>query len=124
MPDQDVDYEAADLAARIESLSKEAIDRLPFGVIRLDPEGVIEIYSATEARQSGYGSQPVGENFFRIARCGEKMNFQDQIVRAQEKGGVDLEFAWPGDYDDPAREVRIRVQSARSGGVWMFVQRD
>ncbi|MDO8877565.1 MAG: hypothetical protein Q8M24_09670 [Pseudolabrys sp.] len=124
MPDQDVDYEAPDLAARVEALSGEAIDRLPFGVIRLDPEGVIKVYSATEARQSGYGSQPVGEKFFEISRCGGKNDFQGQIVRAQEQGRVDLEFALPGDYGDPAREVRIRVQSARAGGVWMFVQRD
>lgn len=124
MPDQDVDYEAPDLAARIDALSEAAIDRLPFGVIRLDAEGVIKVYSATEARQSGYGSQPVGENFFEISRCGGKNDLQGQIVRAQEQGHVDLELTLAGDYGDPTREVRIRVQGARAGGVWMFVQRD
>ena len=124
MPDVDIDFDAPDLAARIEQLSEIEIDRLPFGVVRLDPEGLILRYSATEARQSGYGSQPVGLNFFEIARCSGKNDVRAQIVRGQEEGHVDLEFALPGDYADPARGVRLRVQSARQGGVWMFMQRD
>lgn len=124
MADAEVDYDALDLAARIEQLSQYELDNLPFGVILLDIEGIIRFYSETESRQSGYGSTPLGLNFFDIARCTSKGDFRGQIVRAQEEGKVDLEFAWPGDYDDPAREVRVRVQSARQGGVWMFLQRD
>lgn len=124
MPGHEVDYEAPDLAAHIEKLAPDDLDRLPFGVIRLDFEGAIQFYSATEARQSGYGSRPVGLNFFEISRCVGKNDFHAQIVRAQEEGNVDLEFALPGDYGDPKREVRVRVQSARQGGVWMFMQRD
>lgn len=124
MPDIEVDYDAPDLAARIEQLSQYDLDNLPFGVVRLDPEGVVKFYSETEARQSGYGSRPIGLNFFEIARCFGKSDFRARIAQAQEAGAVDLEFALPGDYDDPKREVRVRVQSARNGGVWMFMQRD
>ena len=45
-------------------------------------------------------------------------------MRASEAGPVDLEFGWPGDYGDPDRELRIRVQSARPGGFWIFIERD
>ena len=124
MPDIEVDFEAPDLAARIEQLSQYELDHLPFGVILLDAEGIVLFYSETEARQSGYGSRPIGLNFFEISRCAGKNDFHVRIVRAQEAGRVDLEFALPGDYDDPTREVRVRVQSARKGGVWMFMQRD
>ena len=124
MPDAEVDYEAPDLAARIERLSEAAIDSLPFGVIRLDAEGIILFYSATEARQSGFRGSPLGQNFFDLARCAGKFDLHAQITRAQEEGAVDLEFALAGDYDDPARELRVRVQAARQGGVWMFMQRD
>lgn len=124
MPDVDIDFDAPDLAVRIERLSESQIDRLPFGVVRLDAEGLILLYSATEARQSGYGSQPVGMNFFDVTRCSSMNDVHTQIVRGQEEGHVDLEFALPGDYEDPLRGVRLRVQSARQGGVWMFMQRD
>ena len=51
-------------------------------------------------------------------------NFRGRVTRAMEQGPVDLEFGWPGDFGDSKRELRIRVQSSRSGGVWMFIERD
>ena len=81
-------------------------------------------YSATEARLSGYGENPVGRNMFDISACMGSDNFRGRVTRAMEQGPVDLEFGWPGDFADPKRELRIRVQSSRSGGVWMFIERD
>lgn len=124
MPDFDIDFDMPDLAARIEMLSEGQIDRLPFGVVRLDPEGIILFYNATEARLSGYGVSPLGQSFLTIARSPSKRDFQARIVAAQEAGAVDLEFAFPGEDIDQARDVRVSVQSARQGGVWVFMQRD
>lgn len=124
MPDVIVDFEAPDLAARVERLSQSQIDKLPFGAVLLDGEGVVLFYSAAERRLSGYPGEAVGRNFFEIGRCFGKIDLRAQIVRAREESNVDLEFALPGDYNDATREVRARVQSARSGGVWVFMQRD
>ena len=46
------------------------------------------------------------------------------FCRTVDKGPVDLEIGWPGDYGDPSRELRIRVQSSRNGGLWLFIERD
>lgn len=124
MPDAKIDFDAPDLAARIERLSHVQIDRLPFGVILLDPEGVVKFYSATEARQSGYGDSPVGLNFFAVARCSSAELLQARIAATQEDSPVNLEFAWKGNYVDPNRDARVRVQSARQGGIWLFIERD
>jgi len=69
MANAKVDFDAPDLAAQIERLSEQEIDRLPFGVIRLDAEGTVKLYSATEAQLSGYPGDPLGHNFFAISRC-------------------------------------------------------
>jgi hypothetical protein len=45
-------------------------------------------------------------------------------MRALEEGPVDLEFGWKGDFSDPKRDLRIRVQSSRQGGIWILVERD
>ena len=119
-----VDFDVPDLAARIERLERGDLDRLPFGVIRIDGEGTVLFYSATEARQSGYGAVPLGENLFAISPCMGDTDFRGRLTRAMAAGPVDLEFGWPGDYGDPHRALRIRVQSARAGGVWLFIQRD
>ena len=41
-----------------------------------------------------------------------------------DAGPVDLEIGWPGDFGDPRRELRIRVQSSQNGGLWLFIVRD
>jgi photoactive yellow protein len=120
----DIDFNAPNLGTRIETLNQYEIDQLPFGVILLNREGIVLYYSATEARLSGYGKSPVGQNMFEISTCMGSDNFRGRVTRAMEQGPVDLEFGWPGDFGDPKRELRIRVQSSRSGGVWMFIERD
>jgi photoactive yellow protein len=119
-----IDFDAPDLAARIEQVSQHELDNLPFGVILLDREGTVLFYSATEARLSDYGEVPLGQNLFDISRCLGSDDFRGRIARAMEAGPVNLEMGWPGDFGDPQRKLSIRVQSSRSGGMWMFIERD
>ena len=119
-----IDFDAPDLVARVEALSQFDLDHLPFGVILLDRQGIVQFYSETEARQSGYGEIPLGQNLFALSSCLGSDDFRGRIERAREQGPVDLEIGWAGDFGDPNRELRIRVQSARNGGLWLFIERD
>ena len=119
-----VDFNAPNLAARVEELSQHELDSLPFGVILLDATGTVLFYNANEARLSGYGMTPLGKNFFEVSRNPNKGDLRARIMGAMEAGPVDLEFGWRGGVGDKEREMRMRVQSARRGGVWIFVERD
>src|SRR5438270_355772 len=77
-----VNFDAPDLAAQIEQLSRYELDHLPFGVILLNGEGVVLFYSATEAQQSGYGKIPIGQNLFEISSCMASDDFRGRIMRA------------------------------------------
>ena len=113
------------LRARIEQLSPEELDALPFGVIRLDEAGTVTFYSKTEARQSGFGERKaIGQDFFtQLAPCLGTPEFLRRIERARREGTLDVMFEQIGDFDDAQRELRVRVQSATGGGVWVFLQR-
>ena len=124
MPTAGVDFNAPDLAARIEALSQYELDNLPFGVVLLDRQGVILFYSKTEARLSGYGMDPLGKNFFSYGDCVGIDDLRQRIMGAMENGRVDLDFAWSIDKAGAQSDLCIRVQSARSGGVWLFFGRD
>jgi photoactive yellow protein len=124
MANAGIDFDAPDLAARIERLSRSDLDYLPFGVILLDRAGIVLFYSATEARLSGYGAVPTGQNLFEISSCFGDADFRSRLARAMDDGPVDLEFGWPHDFADSTRELRIRVQSAHDGGIWLFIERD
>jgi photoactive yellow protein len=119
-----VNFDAPNIARDLEQLTQSELDALPFGVILLDRQGTVLFYSQTEARQSGYGELPLGRNLFEVSRCLESDDFRGRIMRAMEVGPVDIEFVWVGDFTDPKRDMRVRVQSARQGGVWVMVKRD
>ena len=115
-----IDFNAPDLARRIDQLIQSDLDQLPFGVILLDRKGIVLFYSQTEARQSGYGKLPVGQNFFAVAPCMDNDDFRSRITRAGSR----------------ARRSRIRLvgrlgrpqarlaHPARQGGVWIMIERD
>ena len=124
MAEASIDFNAADIAAQAEQARQSDLDRLPYGVIKLDRQGIVKFYSATEARLSGYSVVPLGQNLFDVSQSASREDLRARIMHAMEDGPVDLELAWVGDANDPMREMRIRVQSARDGGVWMFIERD
>jgi len=119
-----VDFDALDLAAQLDALSDAERDELPFGVILLDREGIVRFYSKTEARISKYQGQKIGVNFFDLAKRVSKDELWNSIQRAMEAGKVDLDFGWAGDHTDPKKQFRLRVQSAKKGGVWLAFERD
>jgi photoactive yellow protein len=119
-----IDFNATDIAAQAEEARQSDLDALPYGVIKLDRRGIVKFYSETEARLSGYDFIPLGQNLFDVSQCASREDLRARIMRAMENAPVDLEMAWFGDPNNPMREMRIRVQSARDGGVWMFIERD
>jgi photoactive yellow protein len=113
------------LPRTVERLSIEALNALPFGVIRLDPTGRVTFFSRTESKQSGFGDRnALGRNFFTdLAPCMGSDAFQRRIDQALAAGTLDLTFEQIGDFDDAERELRVRVASATGGGQWVFIQR-
>ena len=120
-----VDFDATDLAAQLDALNDGERDTLPFGVILLDREGVVRFYSETELRYSKYSGPRIGVNFFQMAKRKMKDELWHTIRRAMEAGGpVDLDFGWAGDHVDQKKQHRLRVVSAKNGGVWLAFERD
>jgi photoactive yellow protein len=124
MSAEEIDFDMTDLAAAMDRLTADVIDTLPFGVIAIDRFGTVLVYNRTELVQSGYkGAPPVGQDFFKIS-CFGGSNFRGRLDEARQLGRVDLEIGWFGDFADPGRSLRIRVQSGTSGQLWLFIQRD
>jgi photoactive yellow protein len=119
-------FDNANLAAEVEALTAEDVDKLPFGAIRLDAGGIVRLYNATERRQSGFKARPaISLDFFaEIAPCMDNPEFKGRIETARKAGTVDIEMGWIGDFADRNRELTVRIQSASDGGLWLFHRRD
>ena len=50
--------------------------------------------------------------------------YKGRIDEARRHGAVDIEMGWVGDFDDPNREMVVRVLSASDGGLWIFHNRE
>lgn len=120
-----VTLDAVDLRARVEHMSDAEREALPFGVIRLDADGKVDYYSNTEARQSGFGDRgAIGRLFFsQMAPCLGTPGLLARIDQAKAAGTLDLAFEHVGDFEDPDRPMRVRIQSSSAGGLWIFLQR-
>ena len=66
---------------------------------------------------------PLGKNFYEVGRNpANPRAARPHRSRHGATAPVDLEFGWTGDLVN--RELRIRVQSAADGGVWLCIERD
>ena len=119
-----IEFHDRDLAVVVEALPAASVHALPFGAIRLDREGRVVFYNETERLSSGYDREAPSRSFFtEIAPCMNNAKFRGRIDRALAAGTLDITFSFIGDFNDPNRELDVRVQSATNGGYWIFMRR-
>jgi photoactive yellow protein len=124
MAPRDPDFDDPNLASVIETLPPAVVHALSFGVIQLDREGRVVFYSETERRLSGYDREAISRSFFtEIAPCMNNAKFRGRIGQALAAGTLDIAFSFTGDFNDPDRELDVRVQSATGSGCWIFIRR-
>lgn len=113
------------LAQAVDALTPEQVDALPFGAIRLDAANRVAFFSRSEALLSGYRHSALGIDFFAgIAPCMDTDLYRGRLERALTASTVNIEFSHIGDFADRTRELRVRIQSAGGGGVWIFMSRE
>lgn len=122
----EIDFAMPELARAVERVPMDEVDRLPFGAIRIDQDGVVVAYSKAERGLSGSGDlERLGRSFFaEIAPCMNNGDYRGRIEAAMARGTLDLEFTHIGDFADREREITVRVQSASAGGYWIFMRRE
>lgn len=67
MTDSPIAFDSSSLFASIDGAAPADLDRLGFGVIGFDAEGVVQRYSAVESRMAGLSPERVlGQPFFTV----------------------------------------------------------
>lgn len=91
----DLTFEAPGLAAVLSDLSDEELDALPFGVVEMDLDGIVQRYNAPESRRSGLTRQRVlGRHFFRdVAPCSNNRHVAQRYAEATLDATLAYTFA-------------------------------
>ena len=95
------------------------LDALPFGVVGLDHEGIVEVYNKTEATLAGLnGDDIIGTHFFlTVAQC---MNNFLVAQRLEDEDDVDAIVAYVLTFRMRPTPVRLRLLK-RAGHPRRFV---
>ena len=114
----------------IPSLARSDVDRLPFGVIVMDEEGMISKYNSAETELSGLKAAAViGRGFFTdVAPCTNVREFAGRVHALQSQGrngreAFDFVFSFENGelvveivclWDESSREATLLVHAAPS----------
>jgi len=112
---------------RIQSLSEQELDQLPFGAIRLDRDGTILSYNQAEADLSGRKKENVvGKSFFaEVAPCTNVKEFAGRFREGVSTGRLHTVFPYVFDYEMEPRHVWVTLfYSNETDTAWVFVRDD
>lgn len=108
---------------RLREMTSSEFDALPFGAIKLNAEGRVVAYNATEALLAQRTQQAtVGKLFFeQVAPCTNVAGFRGRLDALIRSGNgtesFDFKFLFPWG----TRGVRIRLMVLKDGSRWVFV---
>jgi photoactive yellow protein len=110
--------------AGLNALDDEALDSLPYGVIGLDREGVVEVFNATESVLAGLPpARVIGAHFFgTIAQC---MNNFMVAQRFEDEPELDviIDFVLTLRMKPTAVKLRL-LQSEAAGRRYLLIERN
>ena len=109
----------------IDSMSQQALDALPHGVIELDAHGTILKYNSYEANLAGLSREKVlGKNFFKqVAPCTDVQEFYGRFREGVAAGKLHCKFRYHFSFKCNPIDVTVTLfYSDRNQSVWVFVQ--
>jgi photoactive yellow protein len=113
-----------DVIRRLGQLGRDEADELPFGAVRVDDEGRIELYNKWESELAGVPvASAEGKSFFKeIAPCTNNRLVRGRFQEGIEKGEMDFELKYTFTYKMKPTNVKIRaVKDPVSKSNWIFV---
>lgn len=115
-------YEA--ILLRVDELTPEELNKLPYGVIQLDPTGKVLQYNEIEATLARLDpADVVGKNFFaQVAPCTRVREFHGLFLEGVARKRLSETFAFVFKFAHGWRAVDISMMySEKSHTVWLVV---
>ena len=120
----EVAFDNPGMGCLLRGLSELDLDELPFGVVGLNAENVVEIYNAHECKASGLSRNKVADRpfFLEIAPC---MNNYLVAERLDEPAPVDITMPYVLTFRMRPTPVHLRLLRCEdSPRRWVLIRRD
>ena len=109
----------------IDSMQPGELDKLPFGAIQLDGDGIVKKFNLYESKLSRLPqSSVVGKSFFReVAPCTDVQEFRGRFEEGVAKKALHAKFNYHFAFKQNPRDVSVTLfYSDITSSVWVFVQ--
>lgn len=106
-----ISYEGINLAELLPRIPDSIKNDLPFGLVKLDPTGIILEYNMAEGELTGIDpAWAVGKNFFDdVALCTKTQGFYGKFLEGVKKGFMNTVFDYTFDHRDIATKVKVHM---------------
>jgi photoactive yellow protein len=107
-------------------LTVNLIDKMPYGVVKVDDHGNILMYNAYNYKEFAdfKGKSVIGKNYFtEIAPCANNFIFSGRFKRGVTEGEMDMVFDYVFTYKLTPTKVRVHLHRDLTGGNWIFVRK-
>ena len=114
------------LEQALADMTKEDLDALAFGAIKLSPEGRILEYNQAEGDITGRDPNAMlGQDFFvEVAPCTQSSEFCGRFKEALDRGSMNVYFEYVFDHQMQPTKVQVHLYKKRGEeAVWVFVKR-
>ena len=104
-------------------MTREQADSHPFGIVKVDDSGVVQMYNRWESEMAGVApSAAEGRNFFtQVAPCTNNRLVYGRFKTGVQKGELDIEFNYTFTYKMKPTNVVVRLLRDGSSANWVFV---
>jgi photoactive yellow protein len=108
---EQIKYETVDIGGMVNRIPEAAVDKLPFGLVKLDLDGKILQYNMAESSISGIApADVIGKNFFLdVALCTQRPEFFGAFKEGVDKGFLNTIFDFTFDYNMEPTRVRVHL---------------
>lgn len=125
--DEEIDLAFDDdgVGEELRHLDADALNAAPFGIIRMDDDGVVQFYNRYESNLSGFDpEEAVGTNFFtELAPCSNNPLFLGRFKEGVQAGDLDEHFTYTFTYKMRPTLVDVRLYRDEAGNNWVLIQK-
>lgn len=110
----------------VHKLSPTMAEKLPFGVVKVDDHGKIELYNKYNYDQFAdfKGHSVIGKNYFtEVAPCSNNFIFSGRFKRGVASNNLNMVFDYVFTYKLAPTKVRVHLYRDSIGGNWIFVKK-
>lgn len=110
------------LAPFLDGYGPEELDRIPYGIVKLDVTGMVRACNRAESRNAGHVASAVDRHYFHdVAPSADVVEFYGRFLQAIADERLDETFPFTFSCGMLPRRVLVRMYYApRSNVVWLF----